>query len=306
MSGPLWARFGLVSSALARALPTRSPPLLIVSLPRSGSSWVGKTLGRASDALYLREPISQSHLALNKRRGVVFNIDPSSLPPGYAASARAAFDGVPAFPANVVTFPGQWRLSARRRSRLVIKEVNPLALEWLIREYRPRIIYLIRHPAAVAASFARLGWLAEERHPDMEARFSAQRLGLTGADLGRVAGSPWAEHGALQALVMERALRTLADHDDHLVVRYEEICAEPVALFRRLFDFAGLRWDSGMEEKIVAETELAEHNRYETYSTHRSSRTLIDSWRTEVAPDALAELKRAFLSFAPAHYREEW
>lgn len=306
MTRPLWARLGPVSMLLARTLPTGSRPLLIVSLPRSGSSWVGKTLGRAGNALYLREPISQSHLARNKRRGVVFSLDERSPPPGYAAWAQTAFAGVPAFPPNVVTFPGQWRLAGRGRRRLVVKEVNPLALEWLLRHHRPKVIYLLRHPAAVAASFARLGWLNEERDPSVEQRFSAARLGFDPAALGRFAESGWAEHGALQALVMERALRSLVGYEDHLVVQYEDICAAPLDEFRRLFEFGGLDWSPAVEQAIVSETQLPDHNRYETYSTYRSSGAMIDCWKADVPAQALAELKEAFLSFRPSYYSDQW
>ena len=53
-----WAGEGKLSLQIARLLRPQMPSVLILSFPRSGSSWVGKTLGRASNALYMREPIN--------------------------------------------------------------------------------------------------------------------------------------------------------------------------------------------------------------------------------------------------------
>jgi hypothetical protein len=94
-----------------------------------------------------------------------FYVDPDDPPAAYAASARAAFSGLPSFalpaerPTRIVRHPGQWSLRQRRQRRLVIKEINPFACEWLLKTYSPRVIYLVRHPAAVALSNARLGFM---------------------------------------------------------------------------------------------------------------------------------------------------
>lgn len=50
----------LKSKLLARLLPSRSPPLLLPSFPRSGSSWAGTLLFQSPDVAYLREPINSA------------------------------------------------------------------------------------------------------------------------------------------------------------------------------------------------------------------------------------------------------
>jgi hypothetical protein len=79
----LWAPWGPVSRLIARSAPPLCPATLVISLPRSGSSWVGKTLGLSDTALYLREPITQSYL---RRFGYsnpsVFSVNPGA-PPAY-------------------------------------------------------------------------------------------------------------------------------------------------------------------------------------------------------------------------------
>jgi len=74
MSPILWARWGFISKLLALMLRPRQPSTLVLSLPRSGSSWVGETLGSALNALYLREPVTQSDASFYDR-GTVFALD---------------------------------------------------------------------------------------------------------------------------------------------------------------------------------------------------------------------------------------
>ena len=268
-----WARLGRLSEALARRLPTQGPPLLVLSLGRSGSTWLSATLGRAANALHLHEPLTQPRLAADKTQPTNFEVDPANPPALYSQCAQAAFLGLPAFPLSaqsrptqVVRYPEQWGLLERSRRRLVIKEINPFACRWLLQAYRPRLIYLVRHPAAVALSNERLGF-------------------LPGLDI-------WRRQGEHQASAHRYVLDLLRDYPDHTTVTYEALCEAPAVEFRRLCEFAGLTWDKQLEAFI--ETNTADGDRRQAYTIERNSRAMVDAWRHEIAPDALAALRSAY------------
>ena len=69
-----WSRFGAASLLLAKTVKSRRPATLILSLPRSGSSWVGEILGSAANALYLREPITQTLIASGESNLAIMDI----------------------------------------------------------------------------------------------------------------------------------------------------------------------------------------------------------------------------------------
>lgn len=48
---------------------------------------------------------------------------------------------------------------SRSKRTLLIKEVNPIGVEFFVDRYFPKIVLILRHPAAVADSFKRMGWL---------------------------------------------------------------------------------------------------------------------------------------------------
>src|SRR5574339_403438 len=92
----------LRSTFLARALPFQGPPVLVLSYPRSGSSWVGKILSASPDAAYLREPITRQYAERGARYAVVdVDRDPSALA-AYRTLGDEAFGGIPPRHADVV------------------------------------------------------------------------------------------------------------------------------------------------------------------------------------------------------------
>jgi hypothetical protein len=263
-----WARRGIWSRVIASVLRPRPPAILVLSLPRSGSSWVGSVLGGAPDALYLREPVTQSDPAITQRN--VFNpLDHPELLPSFERLADRAFAGLPDFKDTVVYDPDQWSLLRRRGRRLVIKEVNTRACRWFVERYRPRVIFLLRHPAAVAWSSQRHGWIGPTPE-DWECR---------GRDVG-------------QTLV--QACDALRGHTECATVTFESLCTDPIEGFHRLFEFAGLTWTQTVAERIRENA--------------RVSRQKIDAWRAEADPECVRAMKRAHLASGAPWYRsdEEW
>jgi hypothetical protein len=263
-----WARWGIWSRLIASALRTRRPAVLILTLPRCGSSWVGSILGRADDALYLREPVTQSDPAITRR----ITFDPSEHPelePTFRRLADMAFLGLPAFKDVVIYDPEQWSLADRLRRRVVIKEVNARACQWFLNRYQPRVVFLVRHPAAVAWSSQKQGW-----------------LGPTPAD--------WEKRGGEHAESLALAWEALKPYRDCEVASYESLCSDPLAGFRKLYDFAGLRW-TGSTAAMISEDS-------------QGSRTRIEAWRGAAAPEAVQALRRGYQRFALPWYQsdEEW
>jgi hypothetical protein len=264
----LWADAGVLSQLLARHWPLHGPPVLILSLPRSGSSWVGDTLGNADNAAYLREPLTQSYLAGGWRESV-FDFPAGHPPLAYRQAAERAFAGLPRFDGlpGVMLNPQQWSLVSRRRRRLVIKEVNPYLCAWLGAAYRPRVILLLRHPAAIALSYRRQGWWSD-----------------------KPGHWQWAGHGFGAALhAVRQSLKSMLEVR---VVKYETLCAEPLEQFDDLFKFAGLQWDARLEALVRQRTSTSDDPN--EWGLNKISSVHINRWRDEITPDELADLRTGY------------
>lgn len=290
-----WARHGRASFALAALVPVRRPPILVLGMPRSGTTWVGRTFGAAPNALYLNEPISEVHVAEHKG-ATFFEIDPANPPETYVWPARFAARGVPAFgPRTLGADSARWRLWNRLGKRVVIKEVNPLALDWFRAELKPDLVYVVRHPAAVALSLAERGW----DFPAYEHRF----LPASHAELPTdVPDTFWGRIGAVQGVALRRAtgLRTVA---------YEDLCRAPMATYRELYDAVGLRWSVEVEVAVVASTSGAETvGAADPAGTTRNTAAMADAWRDRIDPAALRDVRVGWEATAPDRYvaEDDW
>jgi hypothetical protein len=225
--------------------------------------------------MYLREPVNQSYQKHGRADSVV-EVTPGHMPGLYQSAAEKAFAAIPDFDRGVVQHHAQWSLLQRQRRRLVIKEVNPLACGWYLQCFRPRVIFVVRHPAGVALSHRALKWgdTVDEHY--------------------------WQDHGRYQGETLRAAFDALQDYPEVVITVFEKLCADPVAGFRHLYRFAGLDWDRHVEAWITQHSSAGE--RADAYGTQRNSVEVAQAWKSEITPEALAELRRAYQAFALPWY----
>jgi hypothetical protein len=254
----------------------QAPPVMVLSLPRSGSSWVGQTLGSASNAAYLREPFTDLHIAAGNVQAV-FDFAVDAPPDTYVRAGRLAFRGVPGFPREerILKDAAQWSLRGRRQRRLVIKEINPFATAWFVREAQPRCVLLVRHPAAIALSYRQRGWGIRQ---------------------------PWHWFGDFFGRALSTAWKALQTYPNMRVVTYETLCLEPQETFASLFGFAGLTWDASSEATVRQSTSGVSGR------LARNSSSMARSWVGKLKADELAELRGAFEAHGLPWYQapEDW
>lgn len=273
-------------------------PLLILSLPRSGSSWVGATLGGASDALYFREPIRAActdQLGADWRTGVA--VDPDNSGEQLTSVADAIFSGRPPSVRGVFAFRDA-PLSVGRPIRLLVKEINLGATEFFVRRYRPKVIFLVRHPAPVTLSYKNIGWgtIARENTSD----FTASADSASGENLSAIPSDFWQCQGQLQARALRSASDVLDGYDDVLRVKYEDVCENPLGKFREMAAFLGLNYSRRFESRIQKSDGAPLDD--DPYSTVRPTRQMPMAWKEKVSSNDLEALQGAYLANDPPVY----
>lgn len=285
-----WGRLGRISDALAQRIEMAGPPILLLSLPRSGSSWVGQVLSAAENVLYLREPISEARRAHGERYTLV-DVDPAAPSSLVKRVSDQAFSGLPVFPRGVIADARQWQIGQRRHKRVIIKEVNPLACAFWLQRYRPLVCFLIRHPAAVALSYRTLGWLD---NPDVQ------------LEQNDPTKTVWEKVGMRQGSIHHTVLHSLRDYPDSMIVSYEALCDAPMETFQMLFAFAGLTWNAHIEQTV--QNHSTGGDRSLPYNTHRDSRALASSWKGRLDQEELDDLRRGYARFELPWYTtaQDW
>lgn len=251
--------------------PSDGPPIVIVTAGRSGSGVLHRALARHPRVAWASRLLGTHPRRPWLNRAVLRAVDVPLLgsivrrryPPvecypfwerhcrGFTAPCRDLRAEDLTQEAKLSLRGARRQLPTGRRRRLLFK-ITGWPRIGLLKEAFPdaRFIHLVRDGRAAAASLLRVHWWDGWQGPP------AWRMGpLTAAHV-----EEWEAHGrsfiALAGIQWKMLLaaareaeRTLPP-DDVLELRYEEMCAEPLHVFRRVAAFAELRWSAGFESAV--------------------------------------------------------
>ena len=266
-----------------------SPPVLLLSYPRSGSSWAGKILATSKQLAYLREPITQPYLKRLGGEQAVFNVEDSHSDfDKYKKLADEAFAGIPRVHRGVIDNKRDFLpFTKNTNQKLLIKEVNPGAAKFYCTQYNVFLCLLLRHPAAVALSFHERGWL--QRHSEL----------LT--DEPEL--DEWGRFGKLYGTFVAEAVEVVAQHHHAKIIQYEALVSDPKQQYANLFTACGVavpdNFDSVIEQYCYSQSDLSSG-----YQTQRNSQLTAQKWKTKLSAEQINSLREGYLKSALAYYRE--
>jgi hypothetical protein len=307
-------------------------PIILMGLPRSGTTWIGKIFDSHPETLYLHEPDSavfikelpliadsesesatralSSALArtLNVRIARVVGVLPQ-FPKAYRTPPMDWAHRQLALGAKVCSgFIGDWSIPDLRVSdrpvRLVWKSIESLGRLGLIAHAMPnaRIIHIMRHPAGWTSSLARgrreRRFLADDRNEWwsfdlLEATPAAKRRGLTRASFEPM--SDLERDVWAWVLWNEQAMDASADLSNVMRIRYEDVCTAPLVEAQRMFKFAHLDWDRQTNEFVDQSTST---HKDQFYGVFRDPGTAANKWRKSISASDLTIIE-TILSESP-------
>lgn len=292
-----------------------SGPILLAGLPRSGTTWIGKIFDSHPSTLYLHEPDSavpmkeipllvdsassgpeavELRAVLERTMSVRLTRVAAALPRFPKAYRTPAFDWLHrriAVGAKIwsrlfeeINLPDMLVGSPQRSVRLVWKSIESVGRIGLIARLIPnfRIIHILRHPC---------GWMASVSRGEHERRFSSKRddwwlFGLL-ADTQPAkrrnltmesfqAMNDLERDAWLWVLWNENGAESCGDLANVMIIRYEDVCANPIQLSQQMFDFAGLDWNAQTEEFVQHSVSI---DRKDYYSVFRDPLVAANKWR---------------------------
>jgi hypothetical protein len=317
VSGP-----GVDHGAASPTIPSKS--ILVVGLPRSGTTWIGKIFDSHPRTLYLHEP--DSAVPMNGIPLIAESIAPgmdrikilATLARTTNVRLARVTGALPHFPKTYRTTVRDWSHrwlavgakvcsrvlgefnvpdlfieSPRNPVRLVWKSVESIGRTGLLARLMPdwRIIHIARHPC---------GWIDSQKRGHRENRFSSDdRKDWWRFDLLQ-ATSPARRRG-----LSEASFRTMSDLErdawswvlwneiaaeategltNVMTILYEDVCSSPVDQSRRIFSFAGLDWHPQSEAFV---TRSVSTHRENYYSIYRDPLAAANKWRRSISPEEL-------------------
>jgi hypothetical protein len=305
--------------------------VLVVGVPRGGTTWVARVLASTPGAVYVHEPDgTHDPYAFVAKRDLLYHpmLDASDAAPAYerlwagafaggAAAgtardriARRAFAGVT--PAEKQAARNHGAMSPRLRivnatatpltaprtgapRTVIVKSVNAtFALDWITQRFDPTVVVVERHPLNVIASWRELGW-APPQGPMYDALRDYGRshwdVELPDAHSGSDVARVAASCGVLCAALDEAAIARA----ERISVRHEDLCRDPVDGFAALAATAGLEWTDASAAFVRATDEPGEG-----YATRRIAETQPDAWRRRLDEATLGEVRAVLDRFPQA------
>ena len=251
--------------------------VLLAGTGRSGTTWLEEVIDNSHDHRVLFEPFHSKEVPQLAHWRYRQYLRHSDRDPRYLVPASRILRG---------HLHNQWadqfnrRLLARRR---LIKDIRAnLLLRWIHEQFpRIRIVLVMRHPCAVAASKMALGW---QTHLD---DFLAQPQLLEDflapfASLLESTHDPFERHILLWCVENWIPLQQFARGQIH-VCFYEHFCLEPEREARALLDFLDRPFNGSLLEEMRKPSALSREE-----SAICVGDNMIDSWRKHVNDDRIA------------------
>jgi hypothetical protein len=244
-----------------------APPVFVVGVPRSGTSWVGDIFAAHPLVTYVHESFLVSH-------GLAHLFGDLHFPGAYSGL------GFTISRTELITLTAElarriWSRKIQPQHRFFVEKSPKHLLHMpLIREMVPgaKFILLVRDGRDVCVSMrsASNSWAPEWK-------------GVMGRNMGELAKSwnSWMRAGLRDAALIG---------DDVLLVRYEDLHGEPFHAYRRLFDFVGVPHDEPLLRTIFAKTDFTRNHKGGENEFRRQGK--IGDWRTRFSPSDTVQFKR--------------
>ncbi|HIK31852.1 MAG TPA: sulfotransferase [Oscillatoriales cyanobacterium M4454_W2019_049] len=290
---------------MLKSLPIlRQKPILIVGLPRSGTTWLASILNTARGIEYFHEPFNSNHVPEAVLLADKY-LRENDIDREFEAYCQKIFSGkhesgfvchkLSDFYQKYRWFPG----------RVMVKDVRcHHTLAWIDRHISPTIIIAMRHPCAVANSLLRLygegvgdrlfqrilnlpELIEDYLHPfqDLFDRAEGfwQKIGVV-----------W---GATYYVIQQQSLQK----NNWIFVKHESLCLDPERKYRQLFDRLNLQWTTQTDRLLnLSTTQDSGH----PYVPERIASQEYNKWKKQIEPCQIEQVKEFVLPFKLPYYSD--
>jgi hypothetical protein len=283
-----WAAKRMLARTLVDLNHDYRAAIFLAGTGRSGTTWVSELINYDNSYRDMFEPFHGGFVPMCRRFYYSLYLRPEVVDPAFLRPARAILEG---------RVRNRWVDQANKKRvavRRLVKEVRAnLWLAWLRRHFpEVPIIFLMRHPCAVASSRLTLEW------PTKIPQFLAQRALFADylepfRPVIEGAESPFLRHVAVWCIHNYVPLRQFLPGEIHLAF-YENFCEQPEEEVARLFQFLGRRVDDRVFARLNVPSRQARMTSAVTTSGLSAS---VNAWRKHVSKDELGAAVRMLEAF---------
>ena len=283
-------------------LQIKNRPIYITNHGRSGTSWIGTILGKAPGILFYNEPCNPKVVKGGEFSHWFRYVRPDGSDSYFESCLDHSFKGL------IKYKRGWWLTEPYRRflpgSRVLVKEVAALmSLEWVYKRYQPEVLFVLRHPCAVALS--EMNKINREEKPIIEILKQPSLMDdhlnpyLTVLEKAK---TPYEIFGALWGARNRVITNLIPKYPEWKIVFYEDFINDPFTCFRELFDHFKLTWTAKVEKYITQTTTIDKPG---IATTHRVLKDQINKWKRKMTPAEVEQVRTFVVPFNLPYYNLE-
>jgi hypothetical protein len=256
---------------------------------RSGTTWLASLLNYDNAYRYLYEPFNRDQVQQCRHFFARQYLNPANDDPLFLEPSRTILTG---------KIRNAWIDQYNKRSlppcRLVKDVRSSLMLKWIRRHFPEMpIIFLMRHPCAVALSRAQRAPMAERKRMFLDQSALVSDHLTPFVDLIEASSTPFERHLVAWCIENYVPLKQLRKGDVYLVY-YELLCVDPAKELSRLFSFIGRPFS---EAVLALVRQPSVTSRPIQSNQFLSGQDAVEAWTRRISADQISAYQRIASAF---------
>jgi hypothetical protein len=278
----LWRTFERTGFFFRRTKPNSKDAIILVGSGRSGTTWIQNSLAKNTKHQPIFEPLNPNFIEPARK---LLATTPMNEPLVYSPYLRAD-DDYPywyEFLNNFLSgnirnyWTDKQNFSLFPRGYIIKLIRANLMLGYLIKNFKPRLIYIMRHPCAVVSSRLKLKWQVSLSGLYTQPKLLEDYLTPFLSDIEKET-NPIGIHAIWWAIENYVALKELQGNE-YFFVHYEDVCLNPREWFSGIEDWLGLVTNRKEDVPIFHQADKDHQD--------KTMRTRLNSWKTEMSPEQI-------------------
>jgi hypothetical protein len=275
-------------------LRTSKPNILVTGSHRSGTTWVGQTITQHRDMRYIWEPFNPNYSGLKLPNWFIFA--PQSK---YKNIIEDEFNNlITTSPLRLALYESRSKKGLKKSLRfckyfvssifnrpgtLIKDPIALLSAGWLYEKYDLKVICMIRNPLSFIGSLKKANWNYYFYDFLKQKRLLDTLLAPFKSDVERLAAKPTdiIDHGCLLWNIFHHVILDYQKrYPSWIFLKYEDIAANPLLEFIKLFDYLGLKMNKKISTYIDEYSSQKNPNdRDSTKYGPRNAKACVDNWK---------------------------